>query len=98
MFFTFFCKKVRYLMKFGTIKSINGCLEIGIYFLLVSAYFKVLLLKYRFRVNDKLEVPNKSLNKNNDILNHQLDEAFSCLCCRLLNDKTSCFLIKSHTL
>lgn len=85
-------------MKFGTIKSINGYLEIGIYFLLVSAYFKVLLLKYRFRVNDKLEVQSKSLNKNNDILNHQLDEAFSCLCCRLLNDKTSCFLIKSHTL
>ena len=85
-------------MKFGTIKSINGCLEIGIYFLLVSAYFKGLLLKQRFRVNDKIEVPNKSLNKNNDILNHQLDEAFSSLCYRLLNDKTSCFLIKSHTL
>lgn len=85
-------------MKFSTIKSINGYLEIGDYFLLVSAYFKVLLLKYRFRVNDKIEVPNKSLNKNNDILNHQLDEAFSCLCYRLLNDKTSCFLIKSHTL
>lgn len=85
-------------MKFGTIKSINGCLEIGIYFLLVSAYFKGLLLKQRFRVRDKLEVTNKSLNKNNDILNHQLDEAFSCLCYRLLNDKTSYFLIKSHTL
>lgn len=85
-------------MKFGTIKSINGCLEIGIYFLLVSAYFKGLLLKQRFRVRDKLEVPKKSLIKNNDIFNYQLGEAFSCPCCRLLNDKTSCFLIKSHTL
>lgn len=85
-------------MKFGTIKSINGCLEIGDYFLLVSACFEVLLLKQHFRVNDKIEVPNKFLNKNNDIFNHQLDEAFSCLCYRLSNDKNSCFLIKSHTL
>lgn len=85
-------------MKFGTIKSINGYLEIGDYFLLVSAYFKRLLLKQRFRVRDKLEVLKKSLIKNNDIFNYQLGEAFSCLCCRLLNDKTSFFLIKSHTL